>query len=78
MIQRAYEAGPFTGMQQLSHLVIRGSRPMGGSLLRAGILAGKTLLQHLEITQCSITGGSTGIAEILCHMQDMQQLTYLK
>jgi hypothetical protein len=56
--------------------VIRGF--LGGSLFGAGAIAGKTHLQHLEVSECRIDGGSTGVAELLSHLQDMHQLTYLK
>ena len=72
---RAFEASTFTGLRQLSQLVLRGF--LVECLFEAGVIAGKTLLQHLEIMDCSMGGGSTGVAELLLHLQNMQQLTYL-
>jgi hypothetical protein len=72
----AFKASTFTGLQQLSQLVVQGF--LGGSLFETGVIAGKTDLQHLEVSECRIDGGSTGVAELLSHLQDMQQLTYLK
>ena len=42
-----------------------------------GVLAGKTRLQHLHLAQCNIVGGAAGIAQLLCGLQQLQQLTYL-
>ena len=42
-----------------------------------GALAGKTVLQHLVIKNCTISGGTIGIAQLLIHMRPMQQLTHL-
>lgn len=50
--------------------------------LRSGveldILAGKTLLQHLDLGGCSVAGGAAGAAQLLCELQLLQQLTCLQ
>jgi hypothetical protein len=48
------------------------------SEVEAVLLAGKTLLQHLNLNGCSIAGGSIeGQEQLLSQLQHMQQLTYL-
>jgi hypothetical protein len=42
-----------------------------------GVLAGKTLLQHLQLTHSKVPGGATGVAQLLSHLQPMPQLTHL-
>ena len=41
------------------------------------VLAGKTLMQHLVLEDCSVSGGAAGVAQLLSHLQIMQQLTHL-
>jgi hypothetical protein len=36
-----------------------------------------TQLQRLELVKCSIAGGPAGAAQLLSHLQALQQLTYL-
>jgi hypothetical protein len=47
--------------------------------VEAEVLAGKTLLQHLELHQCKADNGSEGVAitQLMSHLQPLQQLTYL-
>ena len=40
-------------------------------------LAGKTKLQHLCLRECEIVGGAAGGAQLLSHLQPLQQLTRL-
>jgi hypothetical protein len=42
-----------------------------------GVLAGKTMMQHLVMPSCTALGGAAGEAQLLSHLQHMQQLTYL-
>ena len=45
--------------------------------LEPGALAGKTQLQHLCLSGCDIQGNAAGVAQLLSHLQAMQQLTHL-
>jgi hypothetical protein len=45
--------------------------------LEPGVLAGMTQLQHLCVGSCQIRGGAAGVAQLLAHMQPLQQLTHL-
>ena len=40
-----------------------------------GVLAGKTQLQHLLLQDCRISGAAAGAAQLLLHLQPLQQLT---
>lgn len=42
-----------------------------------GVLAGKAMLQHLEMPSCITLGGAAGEDQLLSHLQHMQQLTHL-
>jgi hypothetical protein len=42
-----------------------------------GALAGRTRLQHLDLSSCSIVGGAPGVAELLSQLLQMQELTHL-
>jgi hypothetical protein len=37
-----------------------------------------TQLQHLELVRCRIPGQAAGVAQLLSHLQPLQQLTYLE
>jgi hypothetical protein len=47
------------------------------ALFEPAALAGKTLLQHLQLATCRIPSGSEGTAQLLSQLQHLQQLTYL-
>jgi hypothetical protein len=56
---------------------------MGGgadplAALEPGVLVGKTRLQHLTLQSCGIVGQSAGVEQLLSHLQQLQQLTYLQ
>jgi hypothetical protein len=42
-----------------------------------GFLADRTVLQHLRVEACSIARGAAGVTELMSHLQQLQQLTYL-
>jgi hypothetical protein len=68
------EAGMLSGFQRLTLLQLNGA---GDAVLEPAALAGHTKLQSLGVTVYSIAGGSAGVALLLSHLQDLQQLTYL-
>ena len=41
------------------------------------MLVGHTQLQHLELHRCKSPDGATGVAQLLAHLQPLQQLTHL-
>jgi hypothetical protein len=49
----------------------------GDMVLEPGVLAGKTQLQHLRLACCKVLGGTAGVAQLLSHIQPLQQLTHL-
>ena len=63
-----------SGLQQLTHLTLKGRQ--GRVAVEPGALAGKTLLQHLELPEGRIAGGSGGIAELMHHLQQLQHCTH--
>jgi hypothetical protein len=67
-------ASMFSGLQRLTCLTLNAS---SNSRVEAGVLEGKTQLQHLELVHCNIAYGRAGIIELLSHLRHMQQLTYL-
>jgi hypothetical protein len=69
------QASVLSGLQSLTRLQLHGDCQYGE--LQPGALEGMTQLQHLEVVSYRIDGGSAGVAELLSHLQDMQQLTYL-
>jgi hypothetical protein len=66
----AVTASMFSGMHDLTHLVIN------KAAFQPGALDGKTKLQHLMLGTCTV-GGAAGVAALLAQLQPMQQLTYL-
>jgi hypothetical protein len=48
-----------------------------GFCFESGVLAGKTLLQHLELRCCYIAGHAPGVVQLLSELQQLQQLTRL-
>jgi hypothetical protein len=69
------QASMLSSLQRLTHFIVHGS--YDGGVFEAGALAGKTQLQHFELMGCDNAGGSAGIAELLSHLQPLQQLTHL-
>jgi hypothetical protein len=47
--------------------------------VEAAVLAGKTRLQHLQIVKCTVVdaAGNDAVAQLLSHLQQLQQLTHL-
>jgi hypothetical protein len=64
-------AGDLSGTCNLARLDLSGCRR-----LTPGALAGKTKLQHLRLQQCDTAGDATGPAQLLSHLERMQQLTH--
>jgi hypothetical protein len=63
---------------QLTRLQLRGSPDVEMCCrFEAAVLAGRTQLQHLALANCRIQGGTAGVAELLSHLQHLQQLTHL-
>jgi hypothetical protein len=58
--------------QHLTRLELSGFEQM-----EPGVLAGRTQLQHLVMTACFLRDGPAEEAQLLSHLQHMQQLTYL-
>ena len=71
-------ASTLSGARQLTRLQLRGSMNAGMCCaFWAAVLAGRTQLRHLALQQCDLQGGTTGVTELLSHLQQLQQLTYL-
>jgi hypothetical protein len=51
---------------------------LDGFSLEPGVLAGKTLLDDLELHSCVWSGGATGLLQLMSDLQEMQELTYMK
>jgi hypothetical protein len=61
-----------SGMQQLTILVL------GDEIhLELDVLAGLTQLQRLRLIGCEVRKGAAGVAQLLSHLQPLQQLTHL-
>jgi hypothetical protein len=45
--------------------------------IQTGVLVGHTQRQHLELHRCKSPDGATGVAQLLAHLQPLQQLTHL-
>jgi hypothetical protein len=67
-------ASALLGLQRLTFLKV--ARQYDSSPLDPDALAGKTLLQHLEWVDAH-TASAAGVAQLLSHLQSLQQLTYL-
>jgi hypothetical protein len=61
-------ASTLSGMQQLTHLRLRGSQDGCNCCFKPAVLAGKTKLQHLTLLHCEVQGGTTGLTELLSHL----------
>ena len=72
------KASMLSGLQQLTRLELQNFHNYTeGTGLDPEVIAGKTQLEHLKVVKCRITGGSAGVAQLLSHLQPLQQLTYL-
>jgi hypothetical protein len=70
-------ASMLSGMHHLTRLEVSAfARDSAAPNIEPGILAGKPLLQHLELEQCIVSGAAGG-AQLLSHLQPLQQLTHL-
>ena len=86
-VKREYSsitASMLSGMHSLTRLVVLGVIARGADGLEvvapaveAGVLAGKTQMQHLDLGGCCMPGGAAGVAQLLTNLQGMQQLTHL-
>jgi hypothetical protein len=63
-------------MQHLTRLEMMDDDNYGVDL-EPDALAGKTRMQHLDFGTCKLRGGAAGAAQLLSHLQSMQQLTHL-
>jgi hypothetical protein len=70
-------ASMLSGMHSLTHLQTSGMNADEGLLVEPEVLAGKSLLQHLQVGWCTIKGGAAGAAQLLSYLQPLQQLTHL-
>jgi hypothetical protein len=64
-------ASILAGMHRLTCLALHGCK------MEPGVLADKTQLQRLDCFMVSISGGATGVSQLLSNLQHMQQLTTL-
>mgnify|MGYP001807302582 CR=1 FL=1 len=64
-------ASMLSGAHRLTRLEVR------ADTWEADVLSGKSQLQHLHIPFSKLTGGSAPEAQLLSHLQHMQQLTYI-
>jgi Leucine-rich repeat (LRR) protein len=67
-------------LHQLTRLQLSGGGHRGGKsvLFEPNSLAGKTRLRHLDTCiYCSIPSGPAGVQQLLHHLQQLQQLTFL-
>jgi hypothetical protein len=72
------KASMLSGLQRLTRLKLQNFHNYTeGTGLDPEVIAGKTQLEHLKVVKCRITGGSAGVAQLLSHLQPLQQLTYL-
>jgi hypothetical protein len=64
-----------SGLQRLTRLEIHGTAGTFG--LKPDILLGQTQLQHLALRHLRVDFAGAGVHQLLLHLQEMQQLTYL-
>jgi hypothetical protein len=71
-------ASTLSGSPQLTRLQLRScADAFIFPWFKAAVLAGRTQLQHLTLQQCVVQDGAAGVTELLSHLQQLQQLTYL-
>jgi hypothetical protein len=78
----AVQASVLSGLLLLTRLEVMSPRAItedsyDPSTFEPGVLDGKTQLQHLKLSDWSIAGGSAGISQLLCYLQQLKQLTCL-
>jgi hypothetical protein len=61
-----------SGMRDLTRLHVN-----TGVDLEPSVLAGKSHLQHLDVSMCYVCGASAGVVQFLSNLQHLQQLTHL-
>jgi hypothetical protein len=71
-LQDKITSSMLSGMQHLTRLEL-----VDAVCLEPGALAGKTQMQHLCLVGCKIAGDAAGEAQLLSHLQPLQQLTHL-
>ena len=69
-------ASMMSSAQRLTRLQLETAR-LGGYCFEPGALAGKTLLQHLELQRCNMVWRRFGVARLLSELPKLQQLTSL-
>jgi hypothetical protein len=69
-------ASMLSSAQHLTRLQLRTGR-CDGFCFEPGALAGKTLLQHLELQRCRMAGRAAGVVQLLSELPKLQQLTCL-
>ena len=69
-------ASMLSNAQHLTRLQLRTGR-CDGFCFEPGVLAGKTLLQHLELQRCRMAGRAAGVVQLLSELPKLQQLTAL-
>jgi hypothetical protein len=70
-------ASMLSGTHNLTRLQLEGDRVGLDLRVESDVLAGKTQLQHLQLGWCTIMGGVAGAAQLLSHLQPLQQLTHV-
>jgi hypothetical protein len=64
-------ASLLSGLQHLTRL------QLGHIKVAPDVVAGRTQLQHLQLEGCSVPGAAAGQAQLLSHLQSLQELTHL-
>jgi hypothetical protein len=74
---QTYQASMLSCLLHLTRLDVMGLAVSRWSSFEPGLLDGKTRLQHLQVVDISIAGGSEGTSQLLFYMQELKRLTYL-
>jgi hypothetical protein len=74
-----FTANMLSGASHLTHLELSTGSVVGAVVwhVEPGALDGKTRLHHLNLSRCNIVGGAEGIAQLLCELQQLQEVTHL-
>jgi hypothetical protein len=70
-------ASMLSGAHNLTRLHVFGNYGYDEVVVDPAVLAGKTQLQHLQLAYAGFTSGAAGVAQLLSHLQPLQQLTHL-
>ena len=70
------KASMLSSAQRLTHLQLQ-TTDSSEFCFEPGVLAGKTLLQHLQLQCCYMAGHEAGYAQLLSELSKLQQLTCL-